>query len=91
MPIVIGFEETEYIVDESVGTLEVFVNVSMPDSSQMLAGGISLVIQSVAGSARKDCVPCKWGILGGSSFVDSTVISWICMIMPLHAHALNCL
>lgn len=54
MPIVIGFEETQYIVDESVGSVEVFVSVSMPDGGQMLVGGVSLVIQSVPGSAGKD-------------------------------------
>ena len=54
MPIVIGFEDTQYNVDESVGSVEVFVSVSMPDGGQMLVGGISLVIQSVAGSAGKD-------------------------------------
>lgn len=54
MPIVIGFEDTQYIVDESIGSVEVFVSVSMPDGAQMLVGGISLVIQSVAGSAGKD-------------------------------------
>jgi hypothetical protein len=53
VPIVIGFEATQY-VDESVGSLEVFVNISMPDGGQMLVGGVSLVIQSVAGSAGKD-------------------------------------
>ncbi len=60
VPIVIGFEETQYIVDESVGSLEVFVSVSMPDGDQMLVGGVPLVIQSVAGSAGKDYVTISW-------------------------------
>ena len=54
MPIVIGFEETQYNVDESVGSVEVFVSVFMPVGGQMLVGDVSLVIQSVAGSASKD-------------------------------------
>jgi hypothetical protein len=60
VPIVIGFEETQYVVDESVGSLEVFVSVSMPDGGQMLVGGVSLVIQSIAGSAGKDYLTISW-------------------------------
>jgi hypothetical protein len=63
VPIVIGFEVTQYVVDESVGSLEVFVSVSMPDGGQMLVGGVSLVIQSVAGSAGKDYLTISWVLL----------------------------
>ena len=51
VPIVIGFEETQYNVGESVGSVEVFVSVFMPVGGQMLVGGVSLLIQSVAGTA----------------------------------------
>ena len=54
VPIVIGFEESQYNVSESVGSVEVFVSVFMPVGGQMLVGGVPLVIQSVAGSAGKD-------------------------------------
>ena len=43
VPIVIGFEETRYSVNESVGSVEVFVS-----------GGVDVLIQTIAGSASKN-------------------------------------
>ena len=54
MPIIIGFEEIQYNVNESVGSMEVFVSVFMPIGDQMLVGDVSLAIQTVDGSAGKD-------------------------------------
>lgn len=54
VPIVIGFEETRYSVNESVGSVEVFVSVLMPRDGQMLVGGADVLIQTIAGSASKN-------------------------------------
>ena len=57
--IIIGFEETNYTVSESVGTLEVYVSVTSPPSDVELFATIRLGIQSVPRTASKyyqDCV-----------------------------------
>ena len=51
---VIGFEETEYTVDESNGAVEVYVRVFNPPDNQTLPATVDLVIQTVAGSASED-------------------------------------
>ena len=51
--IVIGFEETNYTVNESVGALEVYVSVINPPPSWELFATINLGIQSVAITASK--------------------------------------
>ena len=52
--IIIGFEETEYTVNESDGTVEVYVRVFNPPEGQTLPATVDLVIQTVAGSASED-------------------------------------
>ena len=53
--IVIGFEETRYIVDESVGSLKVNVTVFNPPLDQeLVATTINLVVQTTSKSASKD-------------------------------------
>ena len=50
-PIVIGFEETEYFVNESTQALEVYVRVFDPPDNVELPISVDVVIQSVADSA----------------------------------------
>ena len=54
LAIIIGFEETKYLVNESVGTQEVFVRVFSPLDDQPLPTSVDLVIQTVAGNASED-------------------------------------
>ena len=51
--IIIGFEETNYTVNESVGALEVYVSVISPPPGVTLFASINLGIQSVAITASK--------------------------------------
>ena len=50
----IGFEVTKYMVNESVGTEEVYVRVSNLPDDQPLPASVDLVIQTVAGNASED-------------------------------------
>lgn len=52
--IIIGFEDTKYIVDETSGTHEVYVRLfNYPDDQPFLVT-IDLVIQTIATSASKN-------------------------------------
>ena len=51
MHAVIGFEETSYTVDESAGTLDVYVRVISLPSDPI---NVNLVVQAVDESASKD-------------------------------------
>ena len=51
--VIIGFEETNYTVNESVGTLEVYVSVISHPLGVELIAAIELGIQSVASTACK--------------------------------------
>lgn len=54
VPIHIGFEQTKYTVNESVGTVEVYVSVFDPPDEVILPLPIDLVIQTIPGTAGKD-------------------------------------
>ena len=51
--IIIGFEETKYTVNESIGMLKVYVSVILPPSGVKLFATVDLGIQSVAITASK--------------------------------------
>ena len=53
LAIVIGFADTNYTVNETIGMLEVTVQVFSPPDDQMLPASVLLVIQTVSGSASK--------------------------------------
>ena len=52
--IIIGFENTTFTVDESVGMFDVYVSVSSPPLDLQLIASIDLVIQTIDGNASKD-------------------------------------
>ena len=52
--IIIGFENTTFTVNESVGMFDVYVHVISPPTDVQLFASIDLVIQSIAGNASKD-------------------------------------
>ena len=51
--IIIGFENISYTVNESIGTLQVFVSVTSPPVGVEIFAVVNLFIQSVAGNAGK--------------------------------------
>ena len=51
--IIIGFEETNYAVNESVGMLQVYVSVISPPPDVELFATVVIGIQSVARTASK--------------------------------------
>ena len=50
----IGFEPTEYTIEESVGKVEVYVRVFEPPDEQFIPLTIDLTVQTIAGTAGKD-------------------------------------
>ena len=57
LAIIIGFTNTNYTVDEAIGTLQVDVGVLNIPDERPLTASIDLVIQSVSGSASKCIEP----------------------------------
>ena len=59
----IGFTNTSYIVDETVGMLQVDVQVFTPPDDQFLPTTVSLVVQTVSGSVSKYTELLKMSVL----------------------------
>ena len=57
LAIIIGFTNTNYTVDEGIGTLQVDVQVFHVPDNQPLPTSVALVIQTVSGSASKGTEP----------------------------------
>ena len=57
--VTIGFENTTFIVEESVGMFDVFVSVINPPMDVPFFTSIDLVIQTIDGNASKDNYPLK--------------------------------
>lgn len=52
--IIIGFERSNYTVNESIGTQEVRVRILVPPDDQPFSAEIALVVQTIVGSRSKD-------------------------------------
>ena len=58
--IIIGFENTTFTVDESVGTFDVYVHVTSPPMNVELFTYVDLVIQTMDRNASKDKDSCSF-------------------------------
>ena len=79
LAIVIGFANTSYTVNETIGMLEVTVQVFSPPDEQTLPATVNLVIQTVSGSASKytklvynynNNINIVYSLVGGSDYQE---------------------
>ena len=79
LAIIIGFANTSYTVDETIGMLEVIVQVFNPPDDQTLPATVELVIQTVSGSASKytklvymynNNIDIVYSLVGGSDYQE---------------------
>ena len=71
LAIIIGFEETKDMVNESVRTQEVYVQVFSPPDDQPLPTRVDLVIQTVAGNASENLLRIELVVSCDKTFCSS--------------------